>query len=65
MTFLVRELLPEMFGNLCTSSDPDILLASNIFHDPLERHEATWLSDATAMESDSHHFRRALTSFFV
>jgi hypothetical protein len=62
---LIWELLPEMLCNLRSCSNPNTLLAGNIFNDLLEGLETTWLANASAMSSNRHHLGRSLRSFFI
>ena len=65
ISLLVRELLPEVLRDLRPRRHPHVFLGSNVLHDALQRHEATWLADAAAVQSDGHHLWRTFFAFFV
>jgi hypothetical protein len=54
-----------MLSNLRSCCNPNTLLGCNIFDDLLQSLKSSWLTDATAVESDGHHLRGSFRAFFV
>lgn len=64
-TTLIREVVPEMFGNILSSRDPHILLLAEIVHEFPQSREASRLAGDTGMQIDGHHLGSSVLALAV